>query len=656
VQLAEAWPSVYHPLINQILIAVLRHINETVECAKRGITTVIFKNVLHLYRGSKAFIVSKLFILFVGVVLSVRVDAVPHDLLKVVDWGRHASRKVVEDFFPERVREKYRIPHRNIEGKIEFRSLERVISGHHSRDAFWERLWSYADRLSTVAGRFRLEYDYWYWSGADPFFVKVYGDVKEWGREARDSLAKAMRAVLEEYCDREGEQHRAFEEINDLLKDYPSDSRFPYTSLKTHHWLTDALRRNETLWRRCFSRDPVFDSLYIIRVSISETQFHRLKEVRGFIELRERILEIARSKLFDFFPLRIGGDLYLACLEESEKDKVVSMLAELGFGFDVTVFKWRIAREKRLVGPEEEPEEHIYVIKEAQELPQVSVGAYEVHGEYAPESSAEYSRILEGEYEYVAWVSVEPKGDMMELAQSFLEWGERELKARYGSRRRELKEPVREPTALLSPEIALSIAEGYSDFLEDCAKAINPSKPEESVVVKSFDRTIFIRGLNDLSEGLNVYNGIAEAKAKLHIPSVFSVVVTKPKYPFWRILELFKTDVDCIVFVVGEKMVKLTDDVVKLLRETASTLRDTSRSQFSDIIRASRRAGLEELKFIIEGKAADSKIPPQASKKLCWLIDELSKRYKGDELKSVLWRCFKSLEPYTRREVRRWRE
>jgi len=588
--------------------------------------------------------------------LSVRVDAIPHDLLKVVDWRRHVSMKVVESFFPEQVRGKYRIPHRNIEGKTEFRSLERVVSGHHSKDHFWERLWFYADKLSTVAGRFRLEYDYWYWSGADPFFVKVYGDIKEWGREERNALIEAMRSILQEYCDRVSEQYRAFEEINELLKDYPSDSRFPYTSLKTHHWLTDAIRRNEVFWRECHTRDPLFDSLYVIRVSISETQFHRLKEVRGFIELREKILEIARSRLSDFFPLQIGGDLYLICLKENEKDKVLSILAETGFGFDVSIFKWKIAREKKLVGPEEEPEEHIYVIKDVQELPQVSIGAYEALGEYIPESSAEYSRILEGEYEYIAWVSVRPKGDMKELAQKLLEWGENELKARYGDRRRELKEPVREPTAILSPEIALSIAEGYSDFLEDCAKAINQSNPNESVVVKSFDRAIFIRGLNDISEALQIYDSIAEAKARLHIPSVFSVVTAKPKYPFWRILELFKSNVDCIIFVVGEKMVKLTDDVVRLLRETANTLRDTSRSQFNDIIRFSRRAGLEELKFIIEGKAADGRIPLHASRKLCWLIDELSKRYKGDELKSVLWRCFKSLEPYTRKEVRRWRE
>jgi len=542
--------------------------------------------------------------------LSIRVDAVPHDLLKVVDWHKHTSREVIKRFFPEQTREKYMIQHRSIEGKTELRSLERVICGHHSKDAFWERLWSYADKLSTVAGRFRLEYDYWYWSDADPFFVKVYGDIKEWSRGERDDLFRVMMTFLEKYCDKENEQHKSFEEINNLLGDYPSDSRFPYTSLKTHHWLTDAIRRNETFWKKCsLSKEPIFNSIYIIRVSISEVQFHRLKEIRGFIELREKILEIARSRLSDFFPLQIGGDLYVVCLDEGERNKVVGILAEAGFGFDVSIFKWKIAREERLVGLDEKPEEHIYVIKEVFEMPQISVGAYEAFGEYSPESSAEYSKILEGEHEYIVWISIEPKDDMKNLAQRFLERGEGELKARYGGRRRELKEPVREPTAILSPEIALSIAEGYNNFLEDCAKIINPSEPEESVVVKSFGRTIFIRGLNDLSEALQTYNSIAEAKVKLHIPSVFSVVVAKPKYPFWRILELFKTDVDCLVFIVGEKMVKLTDEVVKLLRETAGTLRNTSRSQFSDVIRASRRAGLEELKFIIEGKAADNKIP-----------------------------------------------
>ena len=592
--------------------------------------------------------------------MSARVDSAPHDLLKAVDWKGHSSRRAIERFFPQICRGKYKVTYRNIIGKEESKSLEQIIEGHHRTGEFWESLWSYADKLSTPIGRFRLECDYWYWSNADPFFVRVYGDIKVWSQRDREELSKAMAAVLEKYCHREGERRKAFEEINDLLSSYPADSRFPYTSLKTHHWLTEAIMRSEGFWRRVSSarwpvrKEPIFDKLYIIRVSISEVQFHRLKEIRGFIELRRRILEVARSRIASFSPLQIGDDLYVVCLEGDELKGLMKVLAEAGFGFDVSVFEWSISRETRRVGLDGEPE-LIYVIKDAVERPQMSVGVHEDF-DYIPEGSAEYSRILEGDYDYVAWISIEPKGDMKELSQSFLEWGENELKARFSDRRRELEEPVREPTAILSPEIALSIAEGYDMFLEDCAKIINPANPKESIVVKSFGRTIFIRGINNLSEAFQIYNKIADLKAKLHIPSVFSVVTAKPKYPFWRILELFSHDADCLIYVVGEKMVKLTDEVVRLLREAAGALRDTSRSQFSDIIRASRRSGLEELKFIIEGKAADHKIPPHASKKLCWLIDELSKRYKGDELNSVVWRCLKSLEPYTRREGRGWRE
>ncbi|MDW8040977.1 MAG: hypothetical protein RMJ03_06115, partial [Nitrososphaerota archaeon] len=366
--------------------------------------------------------------------MGVKINSVPHDLLKVVDWRRHASRRVIESFFPELVRGKYKVSYKDIEGKVGYKTLEQIIERHHhSMGEYWEALWSYADKLSTPAGRFRLEYDYWYWSDAEPFLVSVYGDIKRWPQDERERLAEAMVNALEKYCNVEGEQHKAFEEINDLLVDYPSDSRFPYTSLKTHHWLTDAIRRNEVFWKRLSSArlkegkkgEPAFSDLYVIRVSISEIQFHKLKEVRSFIELREKILEIARSQISSFSPLQIGDDLYMICLEENELNSIMSLLAETGFGFDVDVFKWNINREERRVGLDGEPE-HIYIIKGIEEKPQVSIGVYETI-DYISERVAEYSKFLEGDYDYIAWAFIKPKGDMKDLSQKFLEWGENEL-------------------------------------------------------------------------------------------------------------------------------------------------------------------------------------------------------------------------------------
>jgi len=582
--------------------------------------------------------------------LGVKVSSVPHDLLKVVDWGKHASKSAVERFFPAHVRGTYKISYKDVEGKIKFLTLEQVIEGHHSEHRYWEALWSYSDKLSTPAGRFRLEYDYWHWSNADPFLVKVYGDIREWTRYERDELAKSIIAVLEKYCDAE-EQHKAFEEINDLLGDFPSDSRFPYTSLKTHHWLTDAIRRNETFWARLSSArklrggEPTFNNLYIVRISISETQFHRLKEIRGFIELREKILEITKGRLSSFSPLQVGDDLYIVCLEENELKGIISLLAETGFGFDVSVFEWSITREERHVRVDRP--EKIYIIKEAVERPQISIGAYESL-DYSPESSAEYSKILEGDYEYVAWISIQPKGDMKELSQKFLEWGESELKSRYAGRRRGLKEPVREPTALLSPEIALSIAEGYDEFLEDCAKMINPINPQKSIVTKSFSRTILIRGLNEPSEALQTYNGITNLKTKLHIPIVFSIVVAKPKYPFWRILELFRHNANYLIFIVGEKMSELTDKHARLIESVIQDIRNERKRQFYKIVNSARKDSKEILKVKINGLASENKLRKETASKLCKIVDEIARESSGDEnkRKRITYEVFKILRMF----------
>ncbi|MGQ9597706.1 MAG: hypothetical protein ACUVUS_10170, partial [Thermoproteota archaeon] len=561
--------------------------------------------------------------------------------------------EVLEKFFPEKIKGKYTATYKDYEGKIKSKTLEEVIEHHHYSDAFWERLWAFSDKLSTVAGRFRLDYDYWHYDvHLNPFIVRVYGDIKEWTVGERGELCRKIINILEQYCDREAERVKAFEEVNRLLAEFPADSRFPYTSLRTHHWLTEVIRGNDAFWLKCVrgGKNAVFDRMYIVRMSIAESEFHRLKEIRSFIELRSKILDIASRGLSKWNPIQIGDDLYVICLSEGEVKEVINSLIGTGFGYDLAIFTWDIGREEKRVDPDE-PDKGtlIYVLKDVK-LTRLSVGVHEEF-EYTPESSAEYSKILEGEYEYVAWISITPKGDMRELAEEFLKWGENELSRRYGDKRKRLPESIREPerSPFLSPELALSMAEGYDEFLMDCAREINAEKPDESIAAKSFSRTVFVCGLNNPSEAFQLYNKLAEAKTKLHIPAILSAIMTKPKYPFWRVLELFKSDVDCLVFVVGERTVKLTDEVVGLLRQITHPLKGTSRSQYAEIIRFSRRAGLEELKFRIEGKAADNKIPFEASKRLCWLINELSKRYKDDELRAVIWRCLKVLEPYTRK-------
>ena len=587
----------------------------------------------------------------------VRVGAVPHDLFKIIDWRRHDRPELVRRELPDSVKGKYKVPCKRIDGKEDLRPLERIIERHHSVKAFWSRMWSYADRLSTIAARFRLEYDYWCLKGGDPFFFRVYGDIKEWSADERRETLNKIVEVLARYADKAEEHDSAFELVNELLADFPADSRFPFTSLKTHHWLTQAIHNNRAFWNKMSrvalsSEDANFDVFYMIRIAIAEPEFHRLRELRSFIDLRSKIIEIAKERLYEWLPLQAGDDLYLICLSRAELYEIMNALAALGFGFDLDVYEWRIKREERATRPDGSIEK-IYLVERV-DLNTYSIGVHEEF-EYSPEKVAEYTEILEGGYDYIAWVCLKPRGDMEFIARKFLENGERELKRRYGDRRVKLKEPVREPAEnFLSPELALSIAEGYDNFLTDCEKALSEAGFEAATAFKSFNRTVFISGVKGLPDAYKIYSMLAEKKAYLHIPSTLIVVETKPKYPFWHILELIgSVNTDSLIFVVGEKMVKLTDDDIRLLREVVPELRSVSRSQFGELITSSRRAGLEELKLIIEGKSADGKIPYRASKKLCELVDKLSKRHKGDELRSVLWRCLKMLEPFTRRERRR---
>jgi len=174
----------------------------------------------------------------------VKVAAVPHDLFKLVDWHRHSDRRLIDREFPEAVKGKYSVSYRRLDGREESQSIERIIERHHSAKAFWSRLWSYADRLSTIAARFRLEYDYWHLKGGDPFFVRVYGDIREWSAEDRRSLLKCIMDIFVQYADRVAEHNLAFEGVNELLSEFPADSRVPFTRLKTHHWLTQAIYNN----------------------------------------------------------------------------------------------------------------------------------------------------------------------------------------------------------------------------------------------------------------------------------------------------------------------------------------------------------------------------------------------------------------------------
>jgi hypothetical protein len=187
-------------------------------------------------------------------------------------------------------------------------------------------------------------------------------------------------------------------------------------------------------------------------------------------------------------------------------------------------------------------------------------------------------------------------------------------------------------------------------FLEDCAKAINPENPKESIVVKSFSRTIFIRGINNPSEAFQIYGSISDLKAKLHIPSIFSVVTAKPKYPFWRVLELFRHDADCLIFIVGEKMSELTDEHAKLIESVIRDIQEVNKTQLHKIVNSARRDSKEILKLKIRGLASERKLGKAGDKiafKLCGIVDEIARKSSNEEeRKRKTYEVFKILRMF----------
>lgn len=570
----------------------------------------------------------------------------PHDLLKPYNWRKHTDVSIVSESFREVLR-KYKISYRGVDGKEQTRTLEEIIGGHHRVDGFWERLWAVPDRLSTPIARLRLEYDYWYAEQGAPFFIKVYGDVKKW--ESKDSgwLWQQICLILERYADNEALHLKAFEEINQLLGEFPSDSRFPFVNLKTHHLLTEMLHKNPHVWNKCcLERNPIFNKLYLLRFTLAEAEFHRLREMRVCSELRSKFIEILGLNLRNLIPIRIGDDLYVTTVSQQDLRKAIEAASKLGFGVEVEYLEWDLERRETRTRVNGRKEVNYIAVNEKPKW--LVLGVYE-DWYFKPESHAEWSKWLEEDCEYVAWISIKPKGDLEFLAKEFLDWAEMEILSKRP--REPLPKRIRQKVSL-SPELLISIAEGYEEFLGDCAKIIGEGTIESVTILKSFRRGLFVKGLKEAREALELYLKLSEAKSKLHISAILSTVISKPKYPFWRILEFFKDEEDNITFIVGEKVTTLKDFHVKMVYQLnlLQLLSRESKTQFYKLVSTAGRDEREVLKLKIKGLARQNKLKSEkTAEALCRLIDFIARNSRNeDERRKITYEIFKVLRMFTK--------
>jgi len=549
--------------------------------------------------------------------------APPHDLLKIICWPHHDKAKYARRYIPEDVRA--RCP-----------ELWRWIRHHGARK---KPSYHIPDILSAVIARPSIRYRYWpvdsKWCKKDPFLIKVFGDIVYWPAEKRLSL---FNKILDIYR-REGETGEAHAKVNELLSDYPQDSRFPVVGLKVHHYLSWALRERQ--WA-LMGKDA--NKLYIVHLSIPPPPLaHRLKSLREYVR-RRRDSIWALMKILEphnLHPLRIGDDLYLVLSEHDDLDGFLDKLTRTRLDVDIEVYEYELERKevRTQAGYRE------YRVVSRWWRREYSLGGGMKWGVSA--GSAMW--VKQFDEPYVAWINVAPLYDLRGSAEEFVKRAEHVLA---DMPREEVLEPL-ESEVPVSPDILVAVAEGYGEFLDALLFKLRMGR--ENVVFTSFNQSLFIYGLRDPEWAAKLYLMANEVRAKLHISTALTVVVTKPKHPFWHVLRLIGTKreeiFDGVVFTLGGKTMCIKGEDVTLLEKVAPALRGISRGAFYKIVRASKRSEPAVLKFEIKGMAEDGKITRQAANELCWFIDRFSEKY-GEKVGDVLPQALRMLTPWTRRERR----
>jgi hypothetical protein len=530
--------------------------------------------------------------------MPVETSAVPHDLLKPVSWSQHNQ--------PGRIEEEYNLRLNDLLGKfydvVEKRPLLDVVKGHHERGRLWERYLSTGDRLAAAVGRLKYRWNFWDIRSEEGlrrmFVLKVYdreGNIK------RPSLIG--RQLLKEICDilrRNSSSEEAFRELNNLLSDYPSDSRFPLVSLKSHHWLADSIRRSRGLRKLCEERKSP-SKLYLLRISVPPVNFHRLRDLRAFREFARKAINAISRELSQHLPLIIGDEAYFTAVDVSEVREVEEGVRGTQLPLRFRIHEWSVERVE--VGGREE-----FLIK-AVDSESYHVGESEPP-EYSAERAGKWASELE-EADNVLWVRVGLVGTLEDSAKSFLDRAEEILE---GLKVEDIPPVERiEQEIDLSPDIMVSLADGLDQFYDDCGRIIAGDESMEDVtVLKSLEESVYVKGLEDKSKVLDIIDELVNLSGKVLTDVWLSFVLCDGKHPFWRVYELLKYEQALFIVKSGRVLKITTEDVPHIRRITQMLERGgvrVSRGQFMEIVKEARRVdGPEPLKLLIDAKFREGKL------------------------------------------------
>jgi len=538
----------------------------------------------------------------------------PHDLIKVIDWKNHWDTKYIDQFCDDE-------------------EFKKVVKYHHKSKGLWQAKWHEADTLSSVLARAKHKKNFWKVGEEEPVFVRVYGDILEFNEFKRKELWEKIIERLKK---------RDYNGINELLSEFPQDSRFPFVSLKTHHIITQILK-NLMDKMDIISKDQLkkINKIYLIKISFPISEFHRLKELRAFIDTKKAFMFAIMENLDQYYPVEIGDDILMILLTDEQVKDFKKTILERSIPCRIEIFE--CIMDKR---PDPVTGRLYYYVKSfSRSVHTVSSDELEFRRE-----ASTWARILEEE-KYVAWLIVSATKPLHELAKEFVNWGFEELK----DRGEELKEGW-EIEEEISPDLLLAFVEGYSKFLEDVKRFISDFlgiDPNEYTPVSSIDYFIMVLPV-DYENALNIYCEILNKREKLHVKSVsMCMIVADGKYPFWRIREFFESkEGSWFAWMVGESMYSLSDDDVRRVRNLIRSIQNSkvSKSVLYSIISKCGGMDKEETKLFIDSLNAAGKLGKgNLARELNGLVDYFSSRYGNEWREKFRW-ALKLLANFARRE------
>jgi len=548
------------------------------------------------------------------------VKAPPHDILKVLTWKRHTKLKYLEEL-------------RSLEG---YEELAEAVSKHH-RAWVSDKIAASAARIIYIDEENKVK-SFWKPTGEfevepNPFFFRLYGERKEWSLEERKKLFERIIGIYKE----KGINVESHERVNELLSEYPQDSRFPLVSLKTHHWATWVLH-TQLKEKRKEELNEVKATLFKISVYAPglrerELGFHRLRDWRKFLRLKEQASVALSYLLGDFHPLRLKDcEEVLVLVTERKREELFRKLLESDLPIFAETFTFRFVKEEN---------KEYYKVGEVHH-DYFGFGISEQF-EVAPEK-ANWVHVLEG-FERVAWLSMRTLG-LYETAESFIEEFEREFAPL--QRKREVK--------WLPYELLISVAEGFSSFLEAFERSSRSKRLTLRKVLKSFDFSLYLYGLKDEKGAFWLYNTARNVIKELQprFPLNLSVVVADPKLPFWKVLETIENikKGSALCIFRGDKMIELPDEVVDLVFKYRNNFERDARKQVHTLARIARKVSKKQLELEIEMRYAERKLSDDGYDALKAIVSRIARICGGNEerRREITSAVLEAIEPFVRRE------